>query len=35
MKLKAWVREALEGITCLTFFGVFIFIFWLIFGVQS
>lgn len=32
MKLKAWVKEILEGTACLTYFGIFMYLFWLIFG---
>lgn len=33
LRLKGWVKETLEGIACLTYFGIFMYLFWLIFGV--
>ena len=33
MKLKSWVKETLEGIACLTYFAIFMYLFCLIFGV--
>lgn len=33
MKLKSWVKETLESIACLIYFGIFMYLFWLIFGV--